>query len=285
MTAEFWRWWQHLPSAIDPVLFQIGGFRLQYYGLMYLVAFACTYLLVRRRLVSETRFGIGLEQVQDLLTVMIVGVIVGGRLGYVIFYNPAYYLRHPLEIVLPFRWEGGFAFTGISGMSFHGGLVAVLLGVWLYVRRRHLDYREVADLFAPAVPLGYTFGRLGNFINGELYGRITDWPVGMYFPAAPEAALRHPSQLYEALFEGVVLFAVLWGLRRRALPRGAMLALYLAGYGTARFFIEFFREPDAHLGFIFLRFSMGQLLCLAMMGAGAGLYRHYRRRDRTEAAG
>ncbi len=182
MTAEFWRWWQHLPSAIDPVLFQIGGFRLQYYGLMYLVAFACTYLLVRRRLVSETRFGIGLEQVQDLLTVMIVGVIVGGRLGYVIFYNPAYYLRHPLEIVLPFRWEGGFAFTGISGMSFHGGLVAVLLGVWLYVRRRHLDYREVADLFAPAVPLGYTFGRLGNFINGELYGRITDWPVGMYFP-------------------------------------------------------------------------------------------------------
>ena len=285
MTAEFWRWWQHLPSTIDPVLFQIGGFRLQYYGLMYLVAFGCTYLLVRHRLRTEARFTLSLEQAQDLLTVMIVGVIVGGRLGYVLFYNPVYYARHPLEIFLPFRWEGGFAFTGIAGMSFHGGLIAVLLSVWFYVRRRRLDYREVADLFAPVVPLGYTFGRLGNFINGELFGRVTRLPVGMYFPAAPGPALRHPSQLYEALFEGLLLFAVLWGVRRRALPRGAMLALYLAGYGTVRFFIEYFREPDAHLGFVFLSFSMGQLLCLAMMGAGAGLYLYYRRLDRTEVVG
>ena len=156
---------------------------------------------------------------------MIIGVIVGGRLGYVLFYNLAYYLRHPLEIFLPFRWEGGFAFTGIAGMSFHGGLIGVLFGAWLYVRRNRLDYREVADLFAPAVPLGYTFGRLGNFINGELFGRATDWPIGMYFPGAPDMALRHPSQLYEAFFEGLVLFALLWALRRRDMPRGAMLAL------------------------------------------------------------
>jgi phosphatidylglycerol:prolipoprotein diacylglycerol transferase len=280
MTAEFWRWWQHLPSGMNPVLFQIGGFRVQYYGLMYLLAFGCTYLLVRRRLRTETRFGLSLEQVQDLFTVMIVGVIVGGRLGYVLFYNLHYYLRHPLEIILPFRLAGGFEFTGIAGMSFHGGLIAVLLGVWFYVRRKGIDYREVADLFAPAVPLGYTFGRLGNFINGELFGRITQLPVGMYFPAAPEMALRHPSQLYEAFFEGLMLFVVLWGLRRRVSTRGAMLAFYLTGYGVVRFFIEYFREPDAHLGFVLLSFSMGQLLCLGMIGAGVGLYFHYRRMDR-----
>ena len=280
MTAEFWRWWQHLPSGMNPVLFQIGGFRVQYYGLMYLLAFGCTYLLVRRRLRTEARFGLSLEQVQDLFTVMIVGVIVGGRLGYVLFYNLRHYLRHPLEIFLPFRLAGGFEFTGIAGMSFHGGLIAVLLGVWLYVRRKRVDYREVADLFAPAVPLGYTFGRLGNFINGELFGRITQLPVGMYFPAAPDLALRHPSQLYEAFFEGLMLFVVLWGLRRRVSTRGAMLAFYLTGYGVVRFFIEYFREPDAHLGFILLGFSMGQLLCLAMIGAGVGLYFYYRRVDR-----
>ena len=284
MGAEFWRWWQHLPETIDPVLIQIGGFRLQYYGLMYIVAFGCTYLLVRYRLKHETRFDLGVEQVQDLLTVMILAVIVGGRLGYVLFYNLGYYLRHPLEIFLPFRLAGGFAFTGIAGMSFHGGLIAVLAGVWFYVRRRKIDYRDVADLFAPAVPLGYTFGRLGNFINGELFGRLTQSPIGMYFPMAPAPGLRHPSQLYEAFFEGLVLFAVLWGLRRRPLPRGAMLAIYLAGYGTVRFFIEFFRQPDAQLGFVFLGFSMGQMLCLAMVGAGLGLYAYYRRQDRGRPA-
>lgn len=280
MTAEFWRWWQHLPETIDPVLFEVGGFRIQYYGLMYLVAFALTYMLVRHRLGREPRFqSIPLARVQDLLTAMILGVIVGGRLGYVLFYNPRHYLAHPLEIVLPFRFEGGFQFTGIAGMSFHGGLVGVLLAAWIYVRRNGLDYREVADLFAPAVPLGYAFGRLGNFINGELYGRVTTAPIGMHFPLAPGPDLRHPSQLYEAFFEGLVLFAVLWALRRRPLPRGAMLALYLVGYGAVRFALEYFRQPDAHLGFVWLRFSMGQLLCLAMMGAGVGAYLFYRRRD------
>jgi phosphatidylglycerol:prolipoprotein diacylglycerol transferase len=162
-------------------------------------------------------------------------------------------------------------------MSFHGGLIGVLLATWIYVRRHGPDYREVADLFAPTVPLGYTFGRLGNFINGELYGRVTTAPIGMHFPLAPGPGLRHPSQLYEAFFEGLVLFAVLWGLRRRSLPRGAMLALFLVGYGGVRFVLEYFRQPDAHLGFVWMHFSMGQLLCLAMVGAGAGLYAFYRR--------
>jgi phosphatidylglycerol:prolipoprotein diacylglycerol transferase len=278
MTAEFWRWWQHLPETIDPVLLEIGGFRIQYYGLMYIMAFGFTYVLVRRRVRHETRFqSVHLTRVQDLLTVMILGVIVGGRLGYVLFYNLRYYLANPLEIVLPFRFDGGIQFTGIAGMSFHGGLIGVLLATWIYVRRHGPDYREVADLFAPTVPLGYTFGRLGNFINGELYGRVTTAPIGMHFPLAPGPGLRHPSQLYEAFFEGLVLFAVLWGLRRRSLPRGAMLALFLVGYGGVRFVLEYFRQPDAHLGFVWMHFSMGQLLCLAMVGAGAGLYAFYRR--------
>jgi phosphatidylglycerol:prolipoprotein diacylglycerol transferase len=278
MTAEFWRWWQHLPETIDPVLLEIGGFRIQYYGLMYIMAFGLTYVLVRQRVRHETRFqSVSLAQIQDLLTVMILGVIVGGRLGYVLFYNLRYYLANPLEIVLPFRFDGGIQFTGIAGMSFHGGLIGVLLATWIYVRRHGPDYREVADLFAPAVPLGYAFGRLGNFINGELYGRVTTAPIGMHFPLAPGPGLRHPSQLYEAFFEGLVLFAVLWGLRRRSLPRGAMLALFLVGYGGVRFVLEYFRQPDAHLGFVWMHFSMGQLLCLAMVGAGAGLYAFYRR--------
>jgi phosphatidylglycerol:prolipoprotein diacylglycerol transferase len=280
MTAEFWRWWQHLPETIDPVLLEIGGFRIQYYGLMYIMAFGLTYVLVRQRVRHETRFqSVHLTRVQDLLTVMILGVIVGGRLGYVLFYNLRYYLANPLEIVLPFRFDGGIQFTGIAGMSFHGGLIGVLLATWIYVRRHGPDYREVADLFAPAVPLGYAFGRLGNFINGELYGRVTTAPIGMHFPLATGPGLRHPSQLYEAFFEGLVLFAVLWGLRRRPLPRGAMLALYLVGYGVVRFVLEYFRQPDAHLGFVWMRFSMGQLLCLAMAGAGLVLYLYYRRRD------
>jgi len=277
MVAEFWSWWQHLPGRIDPTLFQLGGFRIQYYGLMYIIAFGLTYLLVRHRLQRENRFDLTLEHAQDLLTVMIVGVIVGGRLGYVLFYNAAYYLSHPLEVFLPFRFVDGIRFTGIAGMSFHGGLAGVLLGVWFYIRRAGLDFRTVADLFAPAAPLGYTFGRLGNFINGELYGRVTEAPIGMVFPLAPDARLRHPSQLYEALFEGIVLFCLLWPLRRRSLPPGSMLAVYLIGYGVFRFFIEFVRQPDAHLGFVLWRFSMGQVLCGVMILAGVGLYILFRR--------
>ena len=157
-------------------------------------------------------------------------------------------------------------------MSYHGGLIGILLAVSWYVRKSKINYWEVMDLYVPVVPLGYTFGRLGNFINGELFGRVTTSPIGMYFPQAPEKALRHPSQLYEALFEGIFLFAILWGLRKKSIPEGAMLALYIIGYGTVRFFIEYFREPDAHLGFVFASFSMGQVLCALMIAGGIGLY-------------
>jgi phosphatidylglycerol:prolipoprotein diacylglycerol transferase len=276
----FFHWWQRIPEHLDPVIFSIGSFRLQYYGLMYIVAFAVTYLLVRHRLKTEERFDITTGQALDLMTAMILGVIVGGRLGYVLFYNLSYYLRHPLEIALPFRFDDGLTFTGISGMSFHGGLIAVILFAWISAKRARINFREAVDLFIPAIPLGYTFGRIGNFINGELYGRVTELPIGMIFPMAPDRRLRHPSQLYEAVFEGVFLFVVLWAVRKRPLPLGATLALYLIGYGTARFFIEFVRQPDAHLGFVLGPFSMGQLLCGAMIITGIGLWAYLQKSDR-----
>lgn len=270
--VEFWSWWQHLPENISPVIFQIGGFKLQYYGLMYIVAFAFTYVLARYRIKHEDRFGFTAGQINDIMTYMILGLIIGARFGYVVFYNLSYYAEHPLEIVLPFSFSNGITFTGISGMSYHGGLIGVIFAAWLYVRKAKLDWWNMVDLFLPAIPLGYTFGRLGNFINGELYGRITTASIGMYFPLAPSRELRHPSQLYEAFFEGVFLFLVLWSIRKIKIPKGATLALYLIGYGLARFIIEYFREPDAHLGFVLLSFSMGQILCAFMIAAGLALY-------------
>ena len=279
----FWHWWQTLPHHIDPVLLQIGSFKLQYYGLMYILAFATTYLLVIYRLRTEPRFDLTTGQVQDLLTAMVLGLLIGARLGYVVFYNLAYYLEHPLEIVLPFaRVDGALRFTGIAGMSYHGGLIGLMVAGGIYLRRNPVNFWLAADLFAPAAPLGYTFGRLGNFINGELYGRVTQAVIGMDFPKAPGSGLRHPSQLYEAFFEGLVLFAILWRLRRRPAPCGAMLAYYLMGYGVFRFGIEFFRQPDDQLGFVVGHFSMGQLLCSAMIVGGFGLLLILRQRDRRK---
>ncbi len=269
---EFLIWWQYLPQKMDPVIFEIGWFKIQYYGLMYIVGFAVSYRLVVLRIKREKRFHVSVEQIQDLMLFMILGLIVGARLGYVLFYNLSYYLSHPLEILLPFGFSNGITFTGIAGMSYHGGLVGIIIFSWLHIRKTELGFWNTADLFAPIVPLGYTFGRIGNFINGELYGRITSAPVGMYFPLATGPQLRHPSQLYEAFFEGIFLFVILWNVRNINAPRGSMLALYLIGYGTVRFFIEYFRQPDAHIGFVWFSFSMGQILCGLMIAGGILLY-------------
>jgi phosphatidylglycerol:prolipoprotein diacylglycerol transferase len=262
--------WQSLPLHMDPVILRIGSFQLQWYGLMYLVAFAVTYFLAKSRLRGEPkRFRYTPDFLQSIMTWAFFGVLLGGRLGYVLFYNFEYYASHPLEVILPFR-DGQF--TGISGMSYHGGLIGCAAACWLFCRKHKADYWNLADLFLPAIPLGYTFGRIANFINGELWGRATDAAIGMRFPAAPGTALRHPSQLYEAVFEGIVLFAILWALRKRPFPKGSFLGLYLIGYGVFRFFIEYFREPDAQLGlFWFGLFSQGQALCAAMVLAGVAL--------------
>jgi len=265
--SDFVNFWQHLPSRIDPNIFQIGSFQVRYYSLMYIVAFALTYFLVVYRLQKE-KFPYTRETIQDFMLWAIIGVILGGRLGYVLFYNFEYYLRHPSEIFLPFDFSHGIRFVGISGMSYHGGLVGLIAAAVIFCRKYRIAFWNMADLFAPAVPLGYTFGRIGNFINGELWGRATTVPWGMYFPLDGSGLLRHPSQLYEAFFEGVLLFAVLWGLREKRYFEGFFVALYMAGYGLVRFFIEFYREPDAQLGFVLGSLSMGQVLSLLMVMAG-----------------
>jgi phosphatidylglycerol:prolipoprotein diacylglycerol transferase len=281
---EFLTWWQHLPEKMNPVIFSLGGFRLHYYGLMYLVAFAVVYILVIYRIKREKRFRISADEIQTLMIFMMIGVIVGGRLGYVIVYNPLYYLKNPLEIFLPFNFSNGITFTGISGMSFHGGLIGVIVSIWMFTRKTGFNFWNTVDLFAAVVPLGYTFGRIGNFINGELYGRVTSASIGMYFPLAPGQNLRHPSQLYEAFFEGIVLFIVLWTLRKLKTPNGAMLSFYIIGYGFVRFFIEFYRQPDPQLGFVFMSFSMGQLLCGLMMVCGAALYVYLSQAEKRRTA-
>ncbi len=268
--TSFWQWWQQLPHHIDPVLFSLGGFEIRYYGLMYLVAFAVAWFLLGYQ-VRKGEADISMPQLNDYMFWAILAVLIGGRLGYVLFYDLDYFLAHPLAIVLPFSTEEGIHFTGFRGMSFHGGALGVaLVSIW-FCRKHRIAVRAFGDTLVTVVPLAYTFGRLGNFLNGELYGRVTEMPWGMSFPEAPGAALRHPSQLYEAFFEGIVLFILIWGLRRKVTQPGRLLGIYLLGYAGFRFVIEFVREPDAHLGFVLAGLTMGQVLCLLMGFVGLAL--------------
>jgi phosphatidylglycerol---prolipoprotein diacylglyceryl transferase len=266
--------WRNLPGQINPILIDFGALQVRYYGLMYLVAFALTYFLVMYRIRDE-KYDYAAETIQDLMIWLIMGLILGGRLGYVLFYNFDYYAYRPWEILLPFDFSNGIRFVGISGMSFHGGAIGAIVAAAIFCRGRQINFWRLADLFCPAIPLGYTFGRLGNFINGELYGRATTVPWGMVFPHDPEGLLRHPSQLYEAFLEGIVLFIVLWTLRKKSPFDGFLLAVYFIGYGLVRFFIEFYRQPDVQLGYYFGFLTMGQILCFIMISCGAGvlLYR------------
>ena len=247
--------------AMDPVAISLGPVNVHWYGLMYLVGFVAGALLGRvrsRRQDSKWQS----QQVWDLLFFIAIGVIVGGRLGYVVFYNLEYYLDRPIEWL--FIWSGG--------MSFHGGLLGVLVSLWLFSRRTQKSFLEVGDFVAPLCPLGFGVGRIGNFINQELWGRASEVPWAMVFPAAgPEA--RHPSQLYEALLEGVILFVIVWLYSKRPRATGAISGVFLLSYGVLRFFAEFFREPDAHLGAVALSWmTMGQLLSLPMALFGIGLW-------------
>lgn len=275
--SEFIHLWQHIPEHINPSLVHIGQFQIRYYGLMYIVAFSLVYLLSLFRARTED-FDYPKTLIENYFVWAILGLMTGGRLGYVLFYNLPYYLSHPLETILPFSFEGGLRFTGLAGMSYHGGLIGVILATAIYCRRNKIGFFAFADFLIPSIPLGYTFGRIGNFINGELYGRATTAVWGMYFPLDPEQQLRHPSQLYEAFFEGLVLFAVLWSIRRKKVFSGYFLSLYIMGYGIVRFFIEFVREPDFQIGVFFGFLTLGQILCLAMMIGGAGLYTYLQKK-------
>lgn len=260
-------WWSQIPYKISPYLIQINGFGIRYYSLMYVLAFTTVYFLIKYRLKTED-FNLTITHVDDFIIWAAIGVLLGGRLGYVLFYDLKYYLLHLPAIFLPFTFSNGFTFTGISGMSYHGGLLGVMAAVYFFCRQKNINLWEFSDLLCPAVPLGYTFGRLGNFFNGELFGRATTLPWGMYFPTDPTHTLRHPSQLYEAFFEGIVLFGILWIIRRKKRVKHLMFSLYLLGYGTIRFMIEFVRKPDDQLNYIFYIFTMGQCLCFIMVLAG-----------------
>jgi len=264
---SFQSWWQTIPYRIDPTIFSLGSFQVKYYGLMYIFAFTAVYLILNHRIKKE-KLDYKKELIEDYFFMIILFVLVGGRLGYVLFYNLNYFLNNPLEIFLPFKFEGGFRFTGIAGMSYHGGTLSAFIGTYIFTKKNKLNFFEFTDFVIPAVPLGYTFGRMGNFINGELYGRVTDSWFGMFFPMAGDDTLRHASQLYEAFFEGIFLFIILWMIRKSEFAKGKLLAFYIILYGLVRFLIEFVREPDEQLGFILLNLSMGQILCFVMILSG-----------------
>ncbi len=265
--GSFWKWWQTIPYRTDPDIISIAGFQLKYYGLMYILAFGLTFYLLNYR-IKKNEYSLKKELLENYFFYVIVFVLLGGRLGYVVFYNLSYFIKNPLEIFLPFSFKDGVEFTGIAGMSYHGALLAAVAGTYFFAKKNSVDFLHFSDFVVTAAPLGYTFGRLGNFINGELYGRVTEMSFGMYFPMAGDGLLRHPSQLYEAFFEGVFIFGVLWMIRNKEFPRGFLMSLYLIMYGTVRFFIEFLREPDEHIGFFMSWMTIGQILCLLMIVSG-----------------
>ncbi|MDR0312268.1 MAG: prolipoprotein diacylglyceryl transferase [Treponema sp.] len=294
----------NFPSWLKPEI--IPGLPLRWYGLMYIVAFGIAFLLYKRQ-VRERHFPMTEDQLSGLFIWGIVGLMLGARIFYFLVYDTEEAIRAPWLIFWPFR---NGRLVGFAGMSYHGGVIGTAIGVALYSWRKKFDLRELYDMFVASIPLGYTFGRLGNFINGELYGRISTGPFAMIFPQggiypsdryynvilreAEQMGLdfvrgdifyppRHPSQLYEALFEGIVLWAIIWLFRNRKPFKGFLVFLYVSGYGLIRFFIEYFREPDSELGYRieFVRnnlppalahpltsFSTGQILCLIMIFGG-----------------
>lgn len=247
---------------IDPIALQLGPLAVRWYGLTYLVAFILFLVLGRLRARQNVLKGWKPGDLDDLLLYGIFGVVLGGRLGYCLFYKPGYYLSNPLEIF--YVWQGG--------MSFHGGMLGVIFAMWLYARRTHRGLLAVLDFIGPLVPLGLASGRIGNFINAELPGRAADpsLPWAMIFPTIDQIP-RHPSQLYQFALEGVLLFIILWVYAQKPRALGRVSGLGLLGYGIFRFIAEFFREPDAFLGFLSFGMTMGQWLCVPMILLGGGL--------------
>jgi len=245
---------------IDPILFSFGPLKIRWYGLMYLFGFLFSYLLVRFQLARQKTPLLSKEQVLDLYFYLILGLILGARMGYILFYNFKEYLQHPLEIMAV--WHGG--------MSFHGGLLGVLLTSWYFCRKSKIALLTLGDLIIVTAPIGLGLGRLANFINGELYGRITHVPWGMVFPQGGPWP-RHPSQVYEAILEGGVLFFLLWMKKDQKTFPGILIVRFLILYGLFRILVEFFREPDAQVGYLWGLLTMGQLLSALMIFVGCFL--------------
>jgi phosphatidylglycerol---prolipoprotein diacylglyceryl transferase len=274
MEQSLLSFYQNLPLLINPIALKIGFFSLTWYALMYLVAFSVIYFLLKWRLKNDGKnrlaFLTSSQNLENLFIYLIIGLLIGARLGYALFYEPRFFLENPLALISPFNSRGEL--VGIYGLSFHGGLLGAILAGLIFVRKNKLNFWELADFLLPAVPAGYFFGRIGNFLNGELFGRMTHKVWGMYFRDENNLILlRHPSQLYEAFFEGVVLFGILWTLRNREKLKRKMLSLYLLGYGVFRLGIEFWRQPDAQIGLWFNFLSLGQIFSLGMILLGLAL--------------
>lgn len=247
--------------SIDPIAIQLGPIKVHWYGLMYLLGFTLAWLLARWR-ATHGKDGWSAEQISDLIFYAALGVILGGRLGYMLFYNTHTFLVAPWTALK--LWEGG--------MSFHGGLLGVIAAMALFARRVHKPFLDVTDFVAPLVPIGLALGRLGNFINGELWGRVSDAPWAMVFPGGGSEP-RHPSQLYELGLEGILLFILVWWYSAKPRPTGCVSAVFLMGYALARLTAECFREPDVQLGFVaFDWMTMGQLLSIPMLVFGFCLW-------------
>ena len=244
----------------DPIAIKLGPVAVRWYGLMYLIGFVAALFLGRHRVRTRPDLGWSYKDMDDILFFSVIGVVLGGRFGYVFFYKFAEYAQDPIRMF--YVWEGG--------MSFHGGFLGVVVAMAIFAWRRRKHWLSVTDFIAPLVPTGLGFGRLGNFINGELWGRATDVPWAVVFPAVDDLP-RHPSQLYEFALEGVVLFLLLWIYSGKRRPMGAVSGLFLIGYGTLRFLVEYTREPDSFLGILAMGFSMGQWLSLPMIVAGVAM--------------
>ncbi len=257
--------------AIDPVAFHIVGWPVHWYGLMYLVGFLGGWAVLSLRLRYSNR-GFTQDQLSDIVFYTALGVIIGGRLGYMLFYDLPAIFHKPMLILKV--WEGG--------MSFHGGLLGVLVAMWYCTRKFKKSFLELTDLIAPGVPIGLGAGRIGNFINGELWGRVSDVPWAMVFPNS-DGMPRHPSQLYEFFFEGVVLFTVLWIFSRKQRPVGAVSGLFALLYGIFRFSIEFFREPDVQIGYLTFGLTEGQLLSVPLALVGVALLWYAYRKKKVTA--
>ncbi len=255
---------------INPVALQLGPLAIHWYGLTYLAAFGLFYFLATLRLRHQPYASItgpgawSRKDIEDILFLGVLGVVIGGRLGYCLFYKPGYYASHPLEIF--YVWQGG--------MSFHGGMLGVLVSQLWFAHSRKRPWLQVMDFIAPCVPTGLAAGRVGNFINGELWGRFSspDLPWGMVFKNSGSMLPRHPSQVYQFLLEGLLLFVLLWLYARKPRKLGQVSGVFLFGYGVFRFIAEFFREPDDFLGILALGMSMGQWLCVPMIVAGVWLW-------------
>jgi len=244
---------------LDPAIVTIGPLQIRWYGMMYVLGFIASYVLVQHQIKKNQDANLA-NHVENLNFTLMLSLILGGRLGYVLFYNLAYYLEHPLEILA--TWQGG--------MSFHGALLGVIIGGVWFCKTRKLDFWRTADIYVVTIPIGLGLGRIGNFINAELYGRESTLPWAMIFPGGGPNP-RHPSQLYEFMLEGVLLFLILWKAKDRRHPTGFMLSYFLIGYGIFRSFVELFRQPDVQIGFIGI-FTMGQILSITMMLAGITIF-------------